>query len=125
MIALAPVLFIGLVLWLDRGPVGDKVERAAVAVTTAAVLLVLPAKQLVAAYTVHDAMTLIPLYKLLQASSTSTRVAVYVRRGARGGRLRPAPPPCPPGRARSIARRARGRVGRREPLRCRSVARAR
>jgi hypothetical protein len=82
MIALAPVLFVGLVLWLDRGLIGDQVERAAVAVTMAAVLLVLPVKQLVAADTVHDAMTLIPLYKLLQASSSLTLVAVYASAAA-------------------------------------------
>jgi hypothetical protein len=77
LIALGPVLFIGLMLWLERGAAGGYVERAAVALAAAAVLLVVPVKRLVTVYTTHDAMTLIPLYKLVQVSSPGTLVAVY------------------------------------------------
>ena len=77
LIALGPLLFVGLMLWLERGPAGSYLERAAVALAAAAVLLVLPVKRLVTIYTTHDTMTLIPLYKLLQASSSGTLVAVY------------------------------------------------
>ncbi len=77
LIALGPLLFVGLMLWLERGPAGSYLERAAVALAAAAVLLVLPVKRLVTIYTTHDTMTLIPLYKLLQASSPGTLVAVY------------------------------------------------
>jgi hypothetical protein len=77
LIALGPVLFLGLVLWLERGPVGSYVERAAVALAAAAVLLVLPVKRYVNVFGTHDTMTLIPLYNLLQASSPGTLVAVY------------------------------------------------
>lgn len=78
LIALAPILFLGLVLWLERGPAGSLAERSAVALAAAAVLLVLPIKRFVNVYGMHDTMTLIPLYKLLQASSPSTLVAVYL-----------------------------------------------
>jgi hypothetical protein len=77
LIALGPVLFVGLMLWLERGTAGGHVERWAIAAIAAAVLLVLPVKRLVTVYTTHDAMTLIPLYKLVQANSTGTLVAVY------------------------------------------------
>ncbi len=77
LIALGPVLFIGLVLWLERGPTGSYVERAAVALAAAAVLLVLPVKRYVNVFGTHDAMTLIPIYKLLQATSPARSLAVY------------------------------------------------
>jgi hypothetical protein len=77
LIALGPVLFVGLMVWLERGPAGGSVVRAAVALAAAAVLLVLPVKRFVNVYGTHDAMTLIPLYKLLQESSPGTLVAVY------------------------------------------------
>jgi hypothetical protein len=77
LIALGPVLFLGLVLWLERGPLGSYAERAPVALVAATVLLVLPVKRYVNVFGTHDAMTLIPLYKLLQASSPGTLVAVY------------------------------------------------
>ena len=64
-------------LWLERGPAGSYLERAAVALAAAAVLLVLPVKRYVSVFGTHDTMTLIPLYKLLQASSPGTLVAVY------------------------------------------------
>jgi hypothetical protein len=73
----APVLFLGLVLWLERGERGTYLGRAAIGAVAAAVLLVLPVKRYVNIYGTHDAMTLIPLYKLLQASSPGTLVAVY------------------------------------------------
>jgi hypothetical protein len=77
LIGLAPVLFLGLVLWLERGQPGSYSERSAIAVAAAAVLLVLPVKRYVNVFGNHDAMTLIPLYNLLQASSPGTLVAVY------------------------------------------------
>ena len=77
LIGLAPVLFIGLLLWLERGQPGSYVERAPIAAAAAAVLLVLPVKRYVTVFGTHDAMTLIPLYKLLLATSPDTLVAVY------------------------------------------------
>jgi Dolichyl-phosphate-mannose-protein mannosyltransferase len=77
LIGLGPILFVGLVLWLERGESTARIERWVIAAVAVAVLLVLPVKRLVTIYTTHDAMTLIPLYKLLQASSPDTLVAVY------------------------------------------------
>jgi hypothetical protein len=77
LIGLAPVLFVGLVLWLERGAVSSFIARSAVALAAAAVLLVLPVKRYVTIFGTHDAMTLIPLYRLVQASSSTTLVVVY------------------------------------------------
>ena len=77
LMGLAPVLFVGLVLWIERGATG-RVERWIVAAVAAVVVLVLPVRRLVTIYTTHDAMTLVPLYKLEQASSSRTMLVVYV-----------------------------------------------
>ena len=77
LMGLAPVLFIGLVLWIERGATG-RVERWVVAGVAAVVVLVLPVRRLVTIYTTHDAMTLVPLYKLEQVSSSGTMLGVYV-----------------------------------------------
>ncbi len=42
LIGLAPVLFIGLVLWLERGPDGGRVERGVVGALAVVLLVVLP-----------------------------------------------------------------------------------
>jgi hypothetical protein len=82
LIGLGPVLFLGLVLWLDRGAPGTAWERAAVAAVAALVLLVLPVRRLVNIFGAHDAMTMLPLYKLRQATGPGTMLAVYLVVGA-------------------------------------------
>jgi hypothetical protein len=77
LIGLAPVLFIGLVLWLARGPDGGRVVRVAVAAAALAVLLLLPVRRYVDIYGVHDALTLIPMFKLSTLTSLSTMAWVY------------------------------------------------
>jgi hypothetical protein len=77
LIGLAPVLFLGFALWLDRGAAGTRAERFAVAAAAAALLLVLPVKRYVTIFGIHDTMTWIPLYKLVHASSPGTLLAVY------------------------------------------------
>ncbi|MGE5273885.1 MAG: glycosyltransferase family 39 protein [Verrucomicrobiota bacterium] len=77
LIGLAPVLFIGLVLWLERGPDGGYVERGIVAALAVVVLVLLPVGTYVNVYGTHDAMTLIPLYRLSTETSVSTMKAVY------------------------------------------------
>ena len=77
LMGLAPVLFIGLVLWIERGATG-RIERWVVAGVAAVVLLVLPVRRLVTVYTTHDAMTLVPLYRLGQISSSGVMLAVYI-----------------------------------------------
>ena len=66
-------------LWLERGTDAGRIQRVVVGAAAAALLLVLPVKRLVTIYTTHDALTLIPLYKLSQATSSGTMVAVYYR----------------------------------------------
>jgi hypothetical protein len=77
LIGLAPVLFIGLVLWLARGPDGGYVVRGAVAAGALALLLILPVRRYVNVYGVHDALTLIPMFKLSTLTSLSTMAWVY------------------------------------------------
>ena len=77
LIGLAPVLFIGLVLWLARGPDGGYVVRGAVAAGALAVLLLLPVRRYVNVFGVHDALTLIPMFKLSTSTSLSTMAWVY------------------------------------------------
>jgi len=77
LIGLAPILFIGLVLWLERGSEGTPLERLGVAAAAAALLLVLPVKRYVTIFGMHDTLTWIPLFKLVEASSQGTLVAVY------------------------------------------------
>ncbi len=77
LIGLAPVLFIGLVLWLARGPDGGYVVRGAVAAGALAVLLILPVRRYVDIYGMHDALTLIPMFKLSTLTSLSTMAWVY------------------------------------------------
>jgi hypothetical protein len=78
LIALGPVLFIGLVLWIDRGGPGSLLERGLVAGVAAVVLVVLPVRRLVNDFGTHDALTMVPLYKLVQKSSPGTMLAVYL-----------------------------------------------
>jgi hypothetical protein len=77
LIGLAPVLFIGLVLWLERGPDGGYVERAIVGALAVGVLVLVPVGTYVNIFGNHDALTLIPLYQLSTETSVSTMKAVY------------------------------------------------
>ena len=77
LIGLAPVLFIGLMLWLERGPDGHRVVRTAVAVGALVVLVVVPVRRYVNIFGTQDAMSLIPFYKLSTATSLSTLAWVY------------------------------------------------
>ncbi len=73
LMGLAPILFVGLVLWLERSAPRDWVVAAVAAV----VLVVLPVRRLITAYTAHDAFTTIPLYRLVQETSAGTMRVVY------------------------------------------------
>jgi hypothetical protein len=77
LIGLAPVLFIGLVLWLERGPDGGYVERGIIGALAVVVLVLLPVGTYVNVYGTHDALTLIPLYRLSTETSVSTMKTVY------------------------------------------------
>jgi hypothetical protein len=77
LIGLAPVLFLGLVLWLERGPDGGWIERAVVGMLGLTLLVLLPVDRYVNVFGVHDAMTLIPLYQLSTATSMHALTRVY------------------------------------------------
>jgi hypothetical protein len=77
LIGLAPVLFIGLMLWLARGPDGGYVVRGTVAAGALAVLLLLPVRRYIDINGMHDALTLIPIFKLSTLTSLSTMAWVY------------------------------------------------
>lgn len=77
LIGLAPMLFLGLVLWLERGPDGGWIERAVVGMLGLTLLVLLPVDRYVNVFGVHDAMTLIPLYQLSTATSMHALTRVY------------------------------------------------
>ena len=71
------MLFVGLVLWIERGVAGRYPERAAVALCAAVVLVLLPVDRYVNIFGMHDAMALVPFYKLASATSLDTLEIVY------------------------------------------------
>jgi hypothetical protein len=77
LIGLAPMLFLGLVLWLERGPDGGWIERAVVGMLGLTLLVVLPVDRYVTILNIHDAMTLIPLYQFSTATSMHALTRVY------------------------------------------------
>jgi hypothetical protein len=77
LIGLAPVLFVGLVLWLERGPCGGRILRAAVALVALVVLVLLPVDRYVNIYGTHDAPSLVPLYQFSRATSLDALTRVY------------------------------------------------
>jgi hypothetical protein len=77
LLALAPVLFLGFALWLERGGPGGYAVTAAVALGAAVVLLTLPLKPLVAPEAGPNAFTLIPLVRLRLLTSVRTMEVVF------------------------------------------------
>ncbi len=69
LLGLAPILFVGFSLWLQRGGPRSFVVAAGVGLAAAALLLTLPLDQMVTVFATQDAFTLIPLLKLLEATS--------------------------------------------------------
>ena len=116
LIALGPVLFLGLVLWIDRGAPGSLLERGVVAGAAALVLVVLPVRRLVDDLGIHDSMSMVPLYKLVQASLARDDADGLPRGGrCRCRRVRAAPAPCRSVRSDGArGRRRRGLCGRRQ-----------
>jgi len=62
--ALAPILFLALAVWLDRGALRPPVRTALVALAAFGAILALPIATFVSAATIPDAPTLIPLQRL-------------------------------------------------------------
>jgi dolichyl-phosphate-mannose-protein mannosyltransferase len=64
LLALAPILFLGFALWLDRGAPRPRIATAAAAVASLGLLAYLPWSAFVTAAAEPDAFTIIPLYRL-------------------------------------------------------------
>ncbi|HEX6699596.1 MAG TPA: hypothetical protein VF101_02600, partial [Gaiellaceae bacterium] len=62
--ALAPILFVALAVWLDRGAPRPPLRTALAALVAVALVLTLPVADFVTAATIPDAPTLIPLHRL-------------------------------------------------------------
>jgi hypothetical protein len=77
LLALAPTLFLGLCLWLDRGTPRRYAVAAGVGVAAAAVLVALPVERLVTDEAAPDAFTLVPLLQLVHHTSGETLRLVY------------------------------------------------
>jgi hypothetical protein len=70
--ACAPLLFLALCLWIDRGAPGSYVTRAVAGVVVAVVVIVLPLDDFVVPDALPHAFTLIPLADLRDATSLGT-----------------------------------------------------
>jgi dolichyl-phosphate-mannose-protein mannosyltransferase len=64
LLALAPVVFVGFAIWLDRGLPRRRVPAAAISLGALALLLYLPWDRFVTAAAQPDAFSVIPLYRL-------------------------------------------------------------
>jgi hypothetical protein len=70
LIALAPLLFLGFVVWLDRGGAGT-VTRGAVAAVAVVLVLLIPLGSFLTPGSLVDGFSLIPLYNLRTLTSSS------------------------------------------------------
>jgi hypothetical protein len=75
LIALAPLLFIGFVVWVDRGAAGA-LTRLAVAAVAVALVLLIPLSSFLTPGVLVDGFSLIPLYDLRGLTSTSVAYGV-------------------------------------------------
>jgi len=64
LLSLAPITFVGFALWLARGGPRRRLSTSIVALLAALPVLALPVKDFIAESTLHNAFTLIPLYRL-------------------------------------------------------------
>jgi hypothetical protein len=77
--ALAPILFLALALWLDRGAPRPFAVTAGTVAASLLVVAYLPMAQLVTPATIPDALTLIPLHRLhVHAPGLSLRLVVIL-----------------------------------------------
>jgi hypothetical protein len=74
LIALAPLLFIGFAVWLERGGVGVS-TRGAVAAVAVVLVLLIPVGSFVTSVALVDGFSLIPLYELRRLTSSPATYA--------------------------------------------------
>ena len=87
LLALAPLLFMALCLWLDRGAPRPRIVTPVVALVAAALVVLLPYGRLVHKAALADAFTLVPVYELssyelvigLAAAVVAVLVVLYPR----------------------------------------------
>jgi hypothetical protein len=77
LIGLAPLLFLALAIWIDRGAPRGYWAMTIVGLAVAAPLVMLPLDRLVTSYAPPDAPTIAVLWKLRQASSLRTLEIVF------------------------------------------------
>ena len=75
LIALAPLLFLGFVVWIERGGAG-RLVRAAVAATAALLVVLIPVGSFVTPASIVDGFSLIPLHDLRDLTSSGVTTAV-------------------------------------------------
>jgi hypothetical protein len=80
LLCVVPSLFVCLALWLERAPLGGLRTRAVVAAVALAALVSVPLGTLVTYHALFDSITLAPLWRLEDATSTGALTAVV--RGA-------------------------------------------
>ncbi len=76
LVGAAPVLFIGLLLWLERGAPRTRRRAAVVALAALASVFALPLHTVFTRAALPDAFTLIPLYRLVGGSPLATQQLV-------------------------------------------------
>jgi hypothetical protein len=77
--ALAPLFFLGLVRWLERGGPRPRIATPLVATAAFLLVLVLPIGKLVTEDAIHDSFTLIPLWRLhIRAPGVSLEATLAV-----------------------------------------------
>ena len=112
LIGLAPILFLGLVIWIERGAPRSFQATAWVALAVATPLALLPLGRLVTSYAPPDAPTLTALYDLRRTTSLATlEIVFFVGVGAAILVFALVPAAARPAPARARLRRARRRIG--------------
>jgi hypothetical protein len=77
--ALAPILFLALALWLDRGAPRQRIATGAAVAGALLLVAYLPTTSFITAATIPDALTLIPFHRLhVHAPGLSLRLVVLV-----------------------------------------------
>jgi hypothetical protein len=78
LVAVLPPLFLGLCVWLGRGAPRPRTATTVVALTAAALVLVLPVEDFIVEEGLQDSFTLIPFFRLGGSADTALWVAAAV-----------------------------------------------
>jgi hypothetical protein len=78
LITVLPPLFLGLVVWLDRGAPRPRLVVVLLAVAAVALVAILPPSRVGTRASAHDALTVLPLGQLLEPAGNELRVLLVV-----------------------------------------------